>query len=77
MKTKNNFHAVQWVRKVRDEQAEMLADKSAQEIIAFFKQVGASGEAGATGGTGRSSATTTSRRPPRSTSTPRPKRPRR
>ena len=36
MGKKTEFRAVEFVRKVRDEQAAMLAGKSPEEIIAFF-----------------------------------------
>ncbi len=36
MGKKTEFHAVEFVRKVRDEQAAMLAGKSPKEIIALF-----------------------------------------
>lgn len=36
MGKKTEFHAVEFVRKVRDEQVAMLSGKSSKEIIAFF-----------------------------------------
>ncbi len=36
MVRKNDFHTVDFFRKVRDEQAAMLQDKTHEEIIAFF-----------------------------------------
>ena len=36
MVRKNDFHTVDFFRKVRDEQAEMLQGKTHEEIIAFF-----------------------------------------
>ena len=38
MKKKGEFHSVEFFRKIRDEQAAALADKSPAEIIAFFSQ---------------------------------------
>lgn len=36
MTQENEFHAVEFFRKVRDQQAAMLKGKSGAEIIAFF-----------------------------------------
>lgn len=36
MGKKTEFHTVEFFRKVRDEQAAMLAGKSPEEVIAFF-----------------------------------------
>ena len=36
MARKNDFHTVDYFRKVRDEQAAMLQGKTHEEIIAFF-----------------------------------------
>jgi hypothetical protein len=36
MPKKNEFHSVEFFRKVRDKQAATLAGKSQEEIIAFF-----------------------------------------
>lgn len=36
MARKNDFHTVDFFRKVRDEQAAMLQGKTHEEIIAFF-----------------------------------------
>lgn len=36
MRKKTEFHAVAYFRKVQDEQADMLAGKAPEEIIAFF-----------------------------------------
>lgn len=38
MEMKNEFHAVEFFRKIRDKQAAVLADKSPAEIIAYFSQ---------------------------------------
>jgi len=38
MEKKSEFHSVEFFRKIRDEQAAVLADKSPAEIIAFFSQ---------------------------------------
>ena len=40
MKPKTEIHAVDLVRHIRDEQAELLQGKSAEEIIAFFRKAG-------------------------------------
>jgi len=40
MEEKTEIQAVELVRKIRDRQAELLADKSRPEIIAFFTQAG-------------------------------------
>ena len=36
MTRKHNFHSVEFFRKIRDEQAALLFDRSPEEIIAFF-----------------------------------------
>ena len=38
MPKKTNFHCMEFLRKVRDEQATVLAGKSAAEIIAYFSK---------------------------------------
>lgn len=38
MKKKSEFHSVELFRKIRDQQAAVLADKSPAEIIAFFSR---------------------------------------
>ncbi len=40
MKEKIQIKAVAMVRRIRDEQAQMLAGKSKSEIMAFFKNAG-------------------------------------
>lgn len=40
MKDKIQIKAVEMVRRIRDEQAQMLADKSTAELIDFFKKAG-------------------------------------
>ena len=40
MKEKIQIKAVDMVRRIRDEQAQMLAGKSKSEIMAFFKKAG-------------------------------------
>ena len=40
MTEKNQVKAVELVRRIRDEQAQMLAGKSRAEIIAFFSKAG-------------------------------------
>jgi len=40
MKEKTKIHAGQLVREIRDRQAELFAEKSRSEIIAFFAQAG-------------------------------------
>jgi hypothetical protein len=40
MAEKNQIKAVEMVRRIRDEQAQMLAGKSKAEIIAFFRKAG-------------------------------------
>jgi len=40
MAEKTEIRAVEMVRRIRDEQAKMLAGKSPAEIIAFFKEAG-------------------------------------
>ena len=40
MKEKIQIKAVYMVRRIRDEQAQMLAGKSKSEIMAFFKSAG-------------------------------------
>ena len=37
---KTEIKAVEMVRRIRDAQAEQLADKKPEEIIAFFRQAG-------------------------------------
>lgn len=37
---RNEIRAVEMVRKIRDEQAALLASKSREEIIAFFHEAG-------------------------------------
>jgi hypothetical protein len=39
MPRKTEFHSVAFFRKVRDEQARILAGKSPAEIVAFFSKV--------------------------------------
>lgn len=38
MPRKTEFHSVEFFRKVRDEQASVLAGKSPAEIVAFFSK---------------------------------------
>ena len=40
MKEKIQIKAVDMMRRIRDEQAQMLAGKSKSEILAFFKKAG-------------------------------------
>jgi hypothetical protein len=40
MTEKKQIKAVEMVRRIRDEQAQMLAGKSKAEIIAFFRKAG-------------------------------------
>jgi hypothetical protein len=40
MAEKTQIKAVEMVRRIRDEQAQMLAAKSKAEIIAFFRKAG-------------------------------------
>lgn len=40
MAEKTQIKAVEMVRRIRDEQAQMLAGKSKAEIIAFFRKAG-------------------------------------
>ena len=37
---KTEIHAVEMVRKIRDEQAALLASKSEEEVLAFFRAAG-------------------------------------
>jgi hypothetical protein len=37
---RNEIRAVEMVRKIRDEQAALLASKSKEEIVAFFHRAG-------------------------------------
>ena len=37
---KTDFHAVEMVRKIRDEQAALLAAKSEEEVLAFYRAAG-------------------------------------
>jgi len=37
---RTKLHAVEMVRRIRDQQTEKLADKTPQEVIAFFRRVG-------------------------------------
>jgi hypothetical protein len=39
MLRKPEFHSVEFFRKIRDQQASVLAGKSAAEIVAFFSKV--------------------------------------
>jgi len=39
MPRKTEFHSVEFFRKVRDQQASVLAGKSPAEIVAFFSNV--------------------------------------
>ena len=45
MKEKTEIQANDLVRHIRDEQAELLANKSSEEIIEFFHQAGAAARA--------------------------------
>lgn len=47
MGEKAQIRAVEMVRRIRDEQAQMLAGKSRTEIIAFFKKAGEAAREGA------------------------------
>jgi hypothetical protein len=40
MGEKTQIRAIEMVRRIRDEQAQMLAGKSKAEIIAFFRKAG-------------------------------------
>ena len=40
MEKKTDIHAVELIRRIRDEQAEMLRGKSDEEIIEFFRRAG-------------------------------------
>jgi hypothetical protein len=40
MEEKNEIHAVELVRHIRDQQAELLEGKSPEEIIDFFRKAG-------------------------------------
>jgi len=40
MEQKTDIHAVELVRRIRDEQAKLLQGKSDQEIIEFFRKAG-------------------------------------
>jgi len=37
---RTKLHAVEMVRRIRDQQAEKLADKTPREVIAFFRRAG-------------------------------------
>jgi hypothetical protein len=37
---KSEIHAVELVRKIRDEQSALLASKSQEEVLAFFRAAG-------------------------------------
>jgi len=37
---KSEVHAVELVRKIRDEQGALLANKSEEEVLAFFRAAG-------------------------------------
>ncbi len=37
---RTKLHTVEMVRRIRDQQTEKLADKTPQEVIAFFRRVG-------------------------------------
>ena len=53
MPRKTEFHAVEFFRKVRDEQAAALAGKSPAEIVAFFSRAKQSRGGKRSGGTRR------------------------
>lgn len=40
MKTKTNIHTVEMVRRIRDEQAVLLAAKDQSAVLDFFRQAG-------------------------------------
>ena len=40
MEKKTDIHAVELVRRIRDQQAALLQDKSNEEIIEFFRKAG-------------------------------------
>ncbi|MEI8191075.1 MAG: hypothetical protein WCI75_15285 [candidate division NC10 bacterium] len=42
MEKKTDIHAVELVRRIRDQQAALLQDKSNEEIIEFFRKAGES-----------------------------------
>jgi hypothetical protein len=44
---KSEVHAVELVRKIRDEQAALLANKSEEEVLAFFRAAGQRARKGA------------------------------
>jgi hypothetical protein len=37
---RTKLHAVEMVRRIRDQQAEKMADRSPEDIIAFFRRAG-------------------------------------
>jgi hypothetical protein len=37
---RTKLHAVEMIRRIRDQQTEKLADKTPQEVIAFLRRVG-------------------------------------
>ena len=47
MEQKTEIHAVELVRHIRDQQAELLEGKSAEEIIDFFHKAGDAASSGA------------------------------
>jgi hypothetical protein len=42
---KNEIQAVELVRKIRDEQAALLASKSQEEVLAYFRAAGQAAQA--------------------------------
>lgn len=46
---KTKLQAVEMIRRIRDQQAEKLADKTPQEVIAFFRRAGKASLHAATG----------------------------
>jgi hypothetical protein len=46
---RTNLHAVEMVRRIRDQQAKKLAGKAPEDIIAFFRRAGKSSLQAASG----------------------------
>ncbi|MEW6487401.1 MAG: hypothetical protein AB1578_05745 [Thermodesulfobacteriota bacterium] len=53
MEQKTEIHAVELVRRIRDEQAELLQGKSDEEIMNFFRRAGEAARSSETRGKGR------------------------
>ena len=56
MPRKTEFHSIEFFRKVRDQQAGVLAGKSAAEIVAFFSKARAETQGKALHRTGQKAA---------------------